>query len=333
VFLTSRPEIPIRHGFCQIPDEEHQKFVLHNISPSIVDHDIHIFLEYNLRLIGQEDCFDAGWPGAEVIKTLVRSASGLFIWAATACRFIREGLFAEERLRTLVQGGASDAASTPEEHLNRIYTTVLQNSIHPEYIAREKERFYSILRDILGSIVALFSPLTVESLSRLLLIPKQKVDRMLRDLHAILDIPKDQAHPLRLHHPSFRDYLLNKGRCGDPNFCVDEKQVHQTLAVNCIQLMSSSLKHDIYRVNAPGALAANVKTSQVEQYLTLEVQYACLYWIQHLQKSGTRLCDDDKIHNFLKEHFLHWLEALSWMRRVSEGIYAINSLELIALVS
>jgi hypothetical protein len=56
VLLTSRLEIPIRHGFYEILEAEHQDFVLHNISPSIVDHDIMIFLEYNLRLIRQE-CF------------------------------------------------------------------------------------------------------------------------------------------------------------------------------------------------------------------------------------------------------------------------------------
>lgn len=39
VFLTSRPEIPIRYRFNQIPDSEHQDFVLHSISPSIIDHE------------------------------------------------------------------------------------------------------------------------------------------------------------------------------------------------------------------------------------------------------------------------------------------------------
>jgi hypothetical protein len=58
---------------------------------------------------------------------LVQNASGLFIWTATGCRFIREGLFAEERLQTLPQDGASVAA-TSEEHLDRIDVTVLQNS-------------------------------------------------------------------------------------------------------------------------------------------------------------------------------------------------------------
>ncbi|KAF2186301.1 hypothetical protein K469DRAFT_664193 [Zopfia rhizophila CBS 207.26] len=333
VFLTSRPEIPIRYGFCQISDEQHQDFVLHNISPSIVDHDISIFLEYNLKLIGQQDCLDVGWPGLKVVRTLVQSASGLFIWAATACRFIREGLFADERLRTLLDGGSSAATATPEGHLNGIYITVLQNSVRPSFMEQEKERFYSILRDILGSIVALFSPLSVESLSRLLPIATQRVDRMLKDLHAIFDIPADKTQPLRLHHPSFRDFLLDRERCRDPNFWVDAKQAHQKLAKSCIQLMSSSLKEDICGVDAPGVLVTDIESSRVQRCLSSEVQYACLYWIQHLQKSGAQLCDNDQVHQFLKVHLLHWLEALSWMRKVSKGIYAINSLESIALTS
>jgi hypothetical protein len=331
VFLTSRPEIPIRYGLRQVPDAEYQDFVLHNISPSIVDHDISIFLEYNLRLISQEHSLDAGWPGVEVTRRLVHNASGLFIWAATACLFIREGLFAEERLRILLEGGIS--AATPEEHLNRIYITVLQNSIHPGYIEQERQRLYSRMRDILGSIVTLLSPLSIESLSRLLHIRKQIVDRTLKDLHAILNIPKNQTNPLRLHHPSFRDFLIDNDRCKDLNFWIAEKQAHRTLAESCILLMSNSLKKDICNLDAPGEFVINIANSRVEQCLPQEVQYACLYWIQHLQKSGAQLYDNDEVHHFLQEHFLHWLEALSWMRKASEGIYAIVSLESIARVS
>jgi hypothetical protein len=35
VLLTSRPEVPIRHGFYQMPETEHQDFVLHHISSSV----------------------------------------------------------------------------------------------------------------------------------------------------------------------------------------------------------------------------------------------------------------------------------------------------------
>ena len=333
VFLTSRPEIPIRYGFCQIPDAEHQDFVLHNISPAIVDHDIYLFLEYNLRLVGQERGLDAGWPGREILTRLVWNASGLFIWAATACRFIREGKrFAAKRLDTIVHGN-STATTAPEKHLNEIYVTVLKHSIYTDYTNEEREDQYRTLRHTLGSVVVLFSPISAHSLSRLLHVVKEDVDQTLEDLHAILDIPADQNRPLRLHHPSFRDFLLDKDRCGNPNFWVDEKQAHQRLAESCMRLMSASLKQDICGQNAPGVLVANVEGTRVEQCLSPELQYACLYWIQHLQKSGAQLCDNDNVHQFLKVYLLHWLEALSWMRKVSEGIYAINSLESIALVS
>jgi NACHT domain len=329
IFLTSRPEVPIRYGFYQIPDTERQDFILHSISPVIVDRDISIFLEYNLRLIGQEDAQEPDWPGSRVLQRLVEFASGLFIWAATACRFIREGLSADERLQILLEG--SSAPATPEEHLNRIYVTVLRNSVQPRYTEQEKHRLYSMLRELLGSIVILFSPLSVESLSVLLHTTKQQIDRTLKFLHAIIDIPKDQTRPLRLHHPSFRDFLLD--RCKDLDFWVDEKRAHQILVDHCIKLMSTSLKQDICSLGSPGVLVTDIKSSQINHSLPPEVQYACLYWIQHLQKASMQLYDNNQIHQFLQEHFLHWLEALGWIGRVSEGIYAITSLESIITVS
>jgi hypothetical protein len=53
-FLTSRPKVPIRHGIRAIPQAEHQDFVLHNIQPMVVNHDLSLFLEYHLGIIGQE---------------------------------------------------------------------------------------------------------------------------------------------------------------------------------------------------------------------------------------------------------------------------------------
>ena len=332
VFLTSRPEIPIRHGFCQIPDEEHQDFVLHNISPPIIDHDITIFLEYNLSLIRQERSLDAGWPGVEVIKYLVQAASGLFIWAATVCRFIREGKrHAARRLDQILKiRGSTSTVTAPEKQLDKIYTTVLSHSVSPD---EEKKESYHMLRQILGSIVILFSPLSAHSLHKLLYVTKVEIDQTLEDLHSVLDIPKDYTRPLRLHHPSFRDFFLNSNRCQEPNLWVEEKQAHQTLTEDCIRLMSSFLKQDICGLGTPGTLATDVDSSRVERCLPPELQYACLYWIFHLQQSSRQLRNDDLVHRFLREHFLHWLEALGWMGKVSEGIRSIGLLDTFASVS
>ncbi|KAH6703038.1 hypothetical protein BKA61DRAFT_680673 [Leptodontidium sp. MPI-SDFR-AT-0119] len=101
VFLTSRPEVPIRHSIRLIPQAEHEDFILQNIPLAIVNHDIFLFLEYNLGTIGREWSLGANWPGEVVLRQLILYACGLFIWAATACRFIREGRqFARRRLDT-----------------------------------------------------------------------------------------------------------------------------------------------------------------------------------------------------------------------------------------
>lgn len=97
VFLTSRPEIRSDTASTRYHMLSTGTLFFHNISPSIKDHDIRIFLEYSFKLIGQERSLDADWPGRQVIKSLVQRASGLFIWAANAHRFISDGNNSQSR--------------------------------------------------------------------------------------------------------------------------------------------------------------------------------------------------------------------------------------------
>jgi hypothetical protein len=174
IFLTSRPEIPIRHGFDNIPGVEHQDFVLHNISQSIADHDISVFLEYHLGMIRRGCYLPVDWPGKQTIEHLLQSACGLFIWAATACRFIEEGRrFAPKRLARILQ--RDTASATPEEKLNQIYRVILANSIREEYEQEEKEDLYKTLKSILGAIAILYSSLSAVSLASLLHIPENNI--------------------------------------------------------------------------------------------------------------------------------------------------------------
>ena len=326
IFMTSRPEVPVRYGFHQIPDNEHQDFVLHNLSPSIVDGDIATFLKHEFRVIKHERALSADWPGEQAIQNMIRKSSGLFIWAATACRFISEGKkLATERLSMILEEKSSGTA--PERKLNKIYITVLTNSIGPEYDEQEKKHLHELLRRVLGSIVVLFSPLSILSIAKLLNIPREGVNQTLEDLHAILNIPKQQSHPIRLHHPSFRDFLLDEDRCGEAHFWVDEKRAHKDLADYCITLMSTTLKQNICDLQNPGSLTTDVERSRVEQTLSPEVQYACIHWVQHLQKGDVQLQDNSQVHKFLQEHLLHWLESMSLIRETSKGVLALTSLE------
>ena len=49
VFVTSRPELPIRLGFKQIANDDHQDLVLHEIPRPVIEHDIALFLKTNFQ--------------------------------------------------------------------------------------------------------------------------------------------------------------------------------------------------------------------------------------------------------------------------------------------
>jgi hypothetical protein len=348
VLLTSRPEVPIRHGFAQVAGTEHKDVVLHDIPPSIVDHDIVLFLKHHLQLIAKE-CHQADdWPGAEAIGLLVQSASGLFIWAATACRFIQEGgQFVADRLRAVLKDSSSTDSSSPkdssasedsctdehfevlpEQRLDSIYLTVLKNPVR-RYRKQERKKWYTLIREALGAIVLLQSPLSASSLARLLRVPAEDVHRTLYELHSILDVPQNPNQPVRLHHPSFRDFLLNAKRCGDERLWVDERSTHGKLASCCLDLMaaSSGLRQNMCSVSGPGVLKSEIDQGTLSSSLPPELQYACRYWVEHLERSQQSIADGDTSHVFLQTHLLHWLEVMGLIGETSQCVRLLARLQ------
>lgn len=165
----------------------------------------------------------------QTIRRLVEKAGGLFTWAATACRFINEGKrVANTRLSLILEGG--DSNRNPEKELDNIYTRILLNSISGDYSEEEKAELFELFRKIIGAIVILFDLLSADALARLLNKAKPAVNRTLDDLHSILKIPESQTYPIRLLHPSFRDFLLAKEKCRSPQLWLDEKQVYGDMA-------------------------------------------------------------------------------------------------------
>lgn len=173
----------------------------------------------------------------------------------------------------------------------------------------------------------MFFPLSAGPLSKLLQFTDHEVDRALNALGPILDTRNDRTNLISLNHASYRDFLLKQ------NNWIDASQTHQSLFASCIRLLSSSLKQDIFGLDTPGALVTDIQSTQLEQCLPPETQYACLCWGRHLQESAAQLSETDHVYTFLREHALHWLEAMSWMGKISEAMLIITELESTAFVS
>ncbi|KAJ6011356.1 hypothetical protein N7451_002768 [Penicillium sp. IBT 35674x] len=326
-FITSRPELDILSSFNAIIDDLHAaelNKVLVSRDKSAPKDDITKFLEHEIAIIARRQMLTAGWPGESKIQELAWKADGLFIYAATACRFLGDRRLTKERLKSrldlLLDGKVVERS--PQKGLDDIYSRILQFSVVGDAIEEEKADIRDRFQVTVGAIVMLFEPLSANALSNMLSIPESTIRETLQSLLSVLSVSEKDT-PIRLLHLSFRDFLLDPQRCVNENFWVSQKKKHSELAYACLDVLCRTLKQDVCCLNDFSSLAAEVSPSQLNQYLPAHVQYACRYWVDHFQRAGTEFKDYYQVHVFLKEHFLHWLEALSLLGKVSDGIHAI----------
>jgi hypothetical protein len=130
---------------------------------------------------------------------------------------------------------------------------------------------------------------------------------------------REETETVSLIHKSAKDYLINY----QSKLPGGVAQGHADICRRSIDAISK-LKKNIYALH-PGSELEDITVPSPDPLEGL--QYCCVYWIQHLQKSDAKLYDYDQVYLFLQKHLLHWLEALGWMGKTSEGILAILLLE------
>jgi hypothetical protein len=125
--VTSRPETAIRLGFRDMPEIIHQDLILHDIPVSTVEHDISVFVRHELGKIRKQHDLSEEWPNEKDVKLLVQKSNCLFIYAATACRFVGDqSWLPEERLSLILQDDATAASPSAElDHIYRSYSVRL----------------------------------------------------------------------------------------------------------------------------------------------------------------------------------------------------------------
>ena len=330
VLVTSRPEVPIRLGFRAISGSRsaHEDLVLHEISTAVVRHDITAFLRHELKETQKIFPLPPSWPGEEKLEHLVGRSGSLFIYAATVCRFIQDPKWDPDKRLDLVLLGNDDLQS-PTQKLDEIYTQILRTSVIGDCNKKEGDILTQRFRDTVGSIIVLFDSLSTVTLARLFPSLSEIIGVTLDALKSVLKVPEDQHTPVQLLHPSFRDFLVNEERCLDQRFRIDQGRTHHNIAKQCLCVMSKTLKRNICYLRTPGTPKTEIAISTVDQHLPHHVQYACQYWLDHLQKSNLSLDDGRYVYAFLQSHLLHWLEALSLMGKVSGAVLMIKALNTI----
>jgi hypothetical protein len=252
-----------------------------------------------------------------VKEYLTGHADGTFLWVALVCKEL-------DKVR------AWQTQKTMEkfpEGLESLYQRMMEQIRNDE----ENDEAEFCLK-ILRTVTLALRPLQLNEMGSI-----AGLEDLCSDVQALQDLVNSCGSFLTLRgevvyfvHQSAKDYFI-AGK-GSEIFSPNQTKEHGEIAYRLLQQMENALRRDICNRQKPGALLNKLESGVDQKHFTY-IRYACCYWAQHLQRSETHLHDNDHVHKFLQKHFLHWLEALSLMGKISDGAVMVSALESMLTVS
>ncbi|KAF2148087.1 hypothetical protein K461DRAFT_206629, partial [Myriangium duriaei CBS 260.36] len=315
IVLTSRPETPIRNEFWKSAIHSHE-LILHAVPDEEVNHDICSYLGSRLSEIGRAQK-EVGWPSPRVVDHLVKLSRGLFIYAATICRWIEDDpLHSPRESLEIFLNGKEDF--NPAETLDQLYTQILERTARNASETMRNHLHECIIR-VLGWIVVLLEPLSLRALGRLMEVPARTIRKWLDELHSVVYLPNTDEGMVRLYHPSFHDFLLVRAWRRN-TLWIDICRSNHELAQSSLKLLRTPgvLRKDICQVIHPSAIRQEYEGS-IPLNIPSEVAYACRNWVHHTVRGGNLPLEGGEEHQFLEDNFLYWIEALIWLGHFSQS--------------
>lgn len=257
---------------------------------------------------------------SSVREYLTTHADGTFLWVALVCKELEK----VPKWRTL------DVCRKFPARLEPLYRRMMEQIKHDKD-PEEVEVYLQTLR----TVTLACRPLHLREMAVIAGLPQHLTtdDQALQDIAGSCGsflIVREQ-NTVYFVHQSAKDYFTTG--VGSSIFPSGQTQAHSQLACQLMQLMSESLKTDVCGLQRPGTLVQEIESGIVGRCLPGQIQYACCYWVHHLAESAARLEDNGQVHVFLQKHLLHWLEALSIIKRISDGILMLTDLQGIVKVS
>ncbi|KAH8179221.1 NACHT domain-containing protein [Sarocladium implicatum] len=288
--------------------------------------DVKTFINERFLKIQRLRRLNADWPAETDLEHLIATANDpepLFIYAATLILFVEGTSGRKVNPKTQLRKWLAQSDGS-NSRLGQIYEPVLSQALgDPEHEDDDADERRQLML-FLGTLCLSAYPLRQEEIAGLLGFESDDVGQWVTSLHAVVDLD-DYEKTLRLRHKSFRDFLLGPASA---EYHVNEKETHTQLANLCFDQMQSDLKRDICSFGRLDLRSKDVDQNLVRQRISPALEYACKCWIYHLEH-GEQL-PLGKVLKFLKEHFLHWLEAMSLLQSVPHAVQI--SAELLDLV-
>ncbi|KAJ7196062.1 WD40-repeat-containing domain protein [Mycena pura] len=314
VLITSRPERSIQDMF-KVTGHGHCAIVLHDMDQSAVREDIAKYLAHHLQHIQITRNIDPPWPGEEAFNDLVTRAGLFFIFAATIINVVKDIYYSpHKQLQRLLASRNMQLPAPAYDQVDLLYLQILKSSVENR---RDAVQLCRRFQKIVGAIILLQNPLSISVLAQLLEHDEDDLEGALAPLHSLLDVPSNHDQPVRIFHPSFRDFLLIQERCQDTRFTIPEGHTHAQLALYCLEIMLKCLERNICGINDDTVLNSEIPDleGRLRNFVPPALSYACQHWGDHLSQAADspELQKElaEQMSKFASMKLLYWIEVLS----------------------
>ncbi|KAK0209687.1 hypothetical protein IW262DRAFT_1468674 [Armillaria fumosa] len=243
LLVFSRPVEGISRAFAA-PNSAVTRFTLDTASQE-VNADIRHFIQTEFTAIHndpltRDEAFEKTCSELNVINRLARRASGLFIWAATVCRFISE-CPSISRLEALL---TSDVPNDATDSLTTLYKTTPDTILSESKLSGNDVDLIKCILDVLGVLMVARMPPgpgVKPDTFDIVLSPKGPKPRViLAKLGSVLQRNEENGDHIQLIHKSFDDFLTNPLRCKERWF-IDVEAYRRKFARQCLSSLTDFL--------------------------------------------------------------------------------------------
>jgi len=306
---------------------------LHKVAKEEVSADILRYLDAELPLLDKSERAE-----------LAQQAGGLFIYAATAVRYMtpQAGLTRKEQLTlmgSLLGDNCGpkpwDSSEGPEETLQ---VDILYRQILSEAFGKLKNELRLARLRILYTFLCTKERVSTSVAAGLLSDASNSSDMVERakqvvsDLHAVLYIDNGKV---LWYHASFPDFIFTQARSKfqimptthlstSSIYIVDmscnQASHHALLTHSCFHIMMSGLHFNICNLPSSFLFDSEVPNLQVEEKICDILRYTCQYWAEHMTQAAPSQHKALQTHivKFLHTCVLFWIEAMNLLQVSSQ---------------
>ncbi|KAH7124530.1 hypothetical protein EDB81DRAFT_208226 [Dactylonectria macrodidyma] len=297
-------------------DKAKQKVRLHlELNKDSISKAVDTYIGYKVDQLARDKKYDKETRHA-VGTHLTSNADGTFLWVALVCQELADPKVRKRHTLSRLQ-------SYPPG-LDSLYSRMI------EHICDSEDA--RLCKEVLAIASLVYRPITLDELKTL---AESLEDIGLDDLEEIIGSCGSfltlRQGVVYFVHQSAKDYLLSKASGHIlPSGAACQ---HHALFLRSLRALSETLRRNIYSLATPGFSIDQVSPPDPDPLSP--IRYSCVYWVDHLNNSNpTERMSDNKdlrdggvVHRFIQKKYLHWLESLSLLRNMPEGVKVVHKLE------